>query len=124
MRAMIKAAESGDLEAQHNVGACYATGDKDGLKDEAEAIKWYTRAAEAGHRMSQYDLGFMLIQGEGAEKDIEKGLWWIEQAAEGGETYAARVLSDIYEKGLFGVEQDAEKAEYWNEKSGSFKDGI
>jgi TPR repeat protein len=48
MGSMIEAADSGDLEAQHNVGACYATGDWDGPKDEAEAINWYTRAANLG----------------------------------------------------------------------------
>ena len=39
MCTMIEAAETGDLEAQHNLGACYATGDWDGPKDEAEAVK-------------------------------------------------------------------------------------
>ncbi len=115
MHSMIEAAESGNLEAQHDVGACYATGDWDGPKDEREAIKWYTRAAEAGHPLSQYDLGFMLILGEGAEKDIEKGLWWIEQASANGEPHATRLLVDIYEKGLFGVVADPEKAKYLKE---------
>jgi TPR repeat protein len=45
---------------------------------------------------AQYGLGFMLILGEGADKDIEKGLWWIEQAARNGEGCAARLLADIY----------------------------
>ncbi len=121
MRSLIEAAERGDPEAQHNVGACYATGDWDGPKDEAEAIKWYTMAAQAGHAMSQYDLGFMLILGEGTEKDIEKGLWWMEQAANTGEAYASRVLSDIYQKGLFGVGPDSEKAHYWFERAGDIK---
>ncbi len=124
MRSMIEAAESGDLEAQHNVGACYATGDWDGPKDEAEAIKWYSRAAEAGHTLSQYDLGFMLILGEGADRDLEKGLWWIEQAAENGEACAARLLSDIYQKGLFEVEADAGKGKYWKKKYSKLEDGI
>ena len=124
IHSMIEAAENGDLEAQHNVGACYATGDWDGPRDEKEAIKWYTRAAEAGHSLSQYDLGFMLILGEGVEKDIDKGLWWIEQAAMCGECCAERLLVDIYEKGLFGVGSDPVKAKCWKEKSSRFKNGI
>ena len=124
MRSMIEAAERGDLQAQHNVGACYATGDWDGPKDEAEAIKWYTRAAKSGHAESQYDLGFMLILGEGADKDIERGLWWMEQAAENGEACAARLLSDIYQNGMFEVGDDRDKAEYWREKVGRLKGGI
>ena len=124
MSPLIRRAEKGHLDAQHNVGACYATGDWDGPKDEAEAVKWYTRAAESGHGESQYDLAFMLLLGEGTKKDVEKGLWWMEQAVRNGYTYAARVLSDIYKQGMFGVGIDDEKANYCNEKAGAIKDGI
>ena len=124
MRSMIEAAKSGDLEAQHNVGACYATGDWDGPKDETEAVKWYRSAAESGHALSQYDLGFMLLLGEGINKDIEKGLWWMEQAAKNGNASAARLLSETYQNGVFEVEADAEKAKYWEEKYAQLEDGI
>ena len=124
MRPLLAAAEKGDLGAQHDVGACYATGDWDGPKDEAEAVGWYTRAAESGHAMSQYDLGFMLCLGEGAERDAAKGLWWLEQAVANGDPYAARVLSDVYANGMFGVAPDRERAVYWNERAGDFKDRI
>ena len=124
MRLMLKEAEGGDLEAQHRVGACFATGDWEGPKDEAEAVRWYTKAAEAGHVMSQYDLGFMLLIGEGTEKDIQKGLWWLEQAAGNGGAYAARLLTDVYREGLFGLEPDGEKATRWDEKAGKLKQEI
>jgi TPR repeat protein len=74
--------------------------------------------------MSQYDLAFMLLLGEGTEKDVDKGVWWMEQAVKNGEICAARVLSDIYERGMFGIEADKEKAKYWGEKAGDYKDGI
>ena len=124
MREMIEAAERGDLDTQHHVGACYATGDWDGPKDAAQAIQWYTRAAEAGHPLSQYDLGFMLMLGEGTEKDIEKGLWWIEQAANNGEAHAARLLADIYETGHFEVIADPNRAKYWQERYEELRKGI
>jgi TPR repeat protein len=119
---VMKAAERGDLEAQHDLAAFYATDDSLGVKDEGEAVKWYTRAAERGHGQSQYDLGFMLLLGEGAEKDVAKGLWWLEQAVANGWEYAARLLSDVYEEGMFGVAPDREKAAYWDKKAGDFKD--
>ena len=124
MRLMLEEAERGNLEAQHHVGACYATGNWDGPKDEAEAVKWYTQAAAAGHAMSQYDLGFMLLLGEGTEKDTRKGLWWMEQAAGNGGTYAARLLTDVYREGIFGIEPDREKALRWKEKAGGLKPEI
>jgi len=40
-------AEQGDAEAQFNVGACYDNGTGVG-KDEAEAVKWYRKAAQQG----------------------------------------------------------------------------
>ena len=121
---LIAAAERGDLESQHDLAAFYATDDLSGYKDEAKAIEWYTRAAACGHGQSQYDLGFMLLLGEGTQKDVAKGLWLMEQAVANGWEYAARLLSDVYAKGLFSVESDSEKAAYWNERAGDFKDRI
>ena len=45
--------------------------------------------------MSQYDLGLMPTIGKGTEKEVGKGLWWVEQAANNGEVCAARLLTDI-----------------------------
>lgn len=46
---LIEAGERGFIEAQRELGALYATGDWIGGKDEAEAVNWYTKAAECGH---------------------------------------------------------------------------
>ncbi|MCA1568212.1 MAG: hypothetical protein LC803_21720 [Acidobacteria bacterium] len=96
---LIESAEAGDLSAQHNLAAFYAADDFAGQKN--EAVRWYTHAAERGHPLSQYDLGFMLCLGEGAGKEVAKGLWWMEQAVANGEPYAARLLSDVYAEGMF-----------------------
>jgi TPR repeat protein len=119
-----EAAQQGDLNSQHDLAAFYATDELLGLKNEAEAVKWYSKAAEQGHALSQYDLGFMLLLGEGTKKDVAKGLWWMEQAVANGWEDAARLLSDVYTRGLFDVEPNSDKAAYWNEKAGKFKDRI
>jgi uncharacterized protein len=110
---LIRAAEAGDLEAQHDLAAFYATDDLLGLKDEAKAVELYRRAAERGHAESQYDLGFMLLLGEGTGKDTAAGLGWLEQAAANGYAYAARLLSDMHRKGLFGVSANEDTAAFW-----------
>jgi len=53
-----------------------------GGKDAAKAIEWYTAAAEQGHAESQYDLGFMLLWGEGTDQNTLKGMEWLIKAAE------------------------------------------
>jgi TPR repeat protein len=114
---MLKAAAKGDPEAQHDLAATYATDDSWGIRNETKAINWYMKAAARGHGQSQYDLGFMLILGEGTEKNIQKGLWWMEQAVANGYEYAASVLSEIYEGGFLGVEANSEKAAYWKQQA-------
>jgi TPR repeat protein len=104
-----------ELDELHDVAARYATGEFPVSKDEGEAkaVELYREAAERGHALSQYDLGFMLILGEGTEKDEVKGLWWMEQAAANGCYIAARFLSDAYSNGYCGLEIDMEKASQW-----------
>lgn len=50
--ALLKLVEKGNLQAQHDLAAFYATDDLSGLKDEATAFRYYKRAAESGHAES------------------------------------------------------------------------
>ena len=49
-------AEAGVVEAQYRLGALYDDGEGV-VADAAEALKWYRRAAEAGHPRAQWRLG-------------------------------------------------------------------
>ena len=54
--ALVEKAEKGDSTAQYFLGAMYAKGE--GVpKDNAEAVKWFRKAAEQGHTDAQYILG-------------------------------------------------------------------
>jgi TPR repeat protein len=115
MSLLIEAGKRGSVTAQRELGAYFATGDWIGEKDEAKAIEWYTAAANQGHAESQYDLGFMLLLGEGTDKNTLKGMEWLIKAAEQGNDSACRLLADIFEEGMYDVASDDKKAKYWRE---------
>ena len=115
MNLLIEAGKRGSVEAQRELGACFATGDRIGEKDLAKAIEWYTAAARQGHAESQYDLGFMLLLGEGTETNTSKGMEWLIKAAEQGNDSACRLLGDIYAEGMFEVAINDEQAKHWKE---------
>jgi hypothetical protein len=73
--ACTKAAEQGDVTAQHNLGQIYnlAAGT---LKDYKQSVYWYTKAAEQGHAFAQYNLGGMYNRGKGTPKDDKQAVYW------------------------------------------------
>ncbi len=64
-------------------------------KDVTTAIRWYERAATAGHTGAQYNLGLMYLKGEGVVRNALKGLGWIEKAVDGGDEKAQALLQRI-----------------------------
>jgi len=51
-------ADTGDAAAQNRLGLIYQNGE--GVsQDDAEAIRWYLKAAEQGHADAQNNLGLM-----------------------------------------------------------------
>jgi TPR repeat protein len=124
LQSLTRLARKGDTSAQRELAAFYATDENFGLKNEAEAVKWYTQAAESGDAEAQYNLGLMIVIGEGTEKDLKKGIWWMEKSVKHGYKLAAHVLSIIYREGMYGVKPSRTKAASWNKKAGSFKDRV
>ena len=53
-------------------------------KDDTNAIKWYTRAAELGDAHAQYLLGRMYRKGEGVPQDYKTAFKWYKLSAEQG----------------------------------------
>ncbi|HMD76466.1 MAG TPA: hypothetical protein VKG86_03730 [Terracidiphilus sp.] len=62
-------AEQGDIGAQYFLGVT--------SKDGAESVKWLQLAAEQGDRVSIRFLGHKFIGGEGIEKSIVDGYFWL-----------------------------------------------
>jgi len=115
-RLLLRAGQLGSVSAQRELGAMYATGDWSGPKDLVEAAHWYRLAAEKGNARSQYDLGFMLLLGEGESKNTEEGLMWLERAGEMEDDSAYRLLADCYENGYYDVPVDSTKAALWRNR--------
>ena len=89
-----KAAEQGDVEAQHNLGLMYYNGE--GVaEDNAEAVKWFRKAAEQGYARAQYGLGFMYANGEGVPKDYGEAYAWFSISAAGGHKGAKEVRAKV-----------------------------
>ena len=92
---LLRAAELGSVQAQRDLGCCYATGEQVFPKDLTLARLWYGRAAEAGHADAQYNFGCMLLYAEGGPEEPEAGLAWVHRAAEQGDAAALHHLRNI-----------------------------
>jgi TPR repeat protein len=105
-------AESGDVEAQFQLGSRYHVG-VGVLENAAEAVKWYRLAADRGNAPAQQALGHMYDVGAGVpENDIE-AVKWFRLSAEQGYARAQSSLGSMYETGR-GVRENDVEAVKWN----------
>jgi TPR repeat protein len=89
-RTMINAA-AGDANAMTHLGLMYETGE--GVpRDDAQAVSWYRKAADAGEMVAMYGLGDMYENGRGVPKDYAQALSWYRKAAAAGSPDARESL--------------------------------
>ena len=60
------------------------------IKDAAEAVNWYRKAANQGHAKAQLNLGVMYARGEGIIKDDILAHMWLNISASKGNKTAAK----------------------------------
>jgi TPR repeat protein len=65
-------------------------------RDEAEAARWYKKAAELGDAEAQFKLGNMFYQGDGVPKDNVEARRWYRMAADQGHAESQRALQLLY----------------------------
>ena len=97
---------------EYNIGNFYEYGH--GVdKDINEAIKWYTKSAEAGFTYGMTCLGDVYYNGtQGAEKDYDKAFYWYSKAAKGNDRYGRYgrwMTAECYEYGR-GTDKNLKKA--------------
>jgi len=91
---LLETAESGDANAEFELGVRYAEGCGVDQSDE-EAVKWYRKAAENGNVNAQFNLGICYAFGDGVPKSEALALKWYGVAARNGDAEAARRLKLI-----------------------------
>jgi centrosomal protein CEP104 len=84
-------AESGDADAQYNLGCCFDEG-RGVAADHAQAAHWYDKAAAQGDPDAKFALGVCLHDGKGVDKDVKRAVALWEEAAEAGQEDAKFLL--------------------------------
>lgn len=122
----LKAAENGHVEAMYWLGEGYTVYAKDVAEYDVDDSKahfelgyyWLSKANMQKHATATLELAGYFRRGDVIEKDVEKSIKLVTQAAELGEVQAMRDLAFIYENAL-GTDANEEKANYWHEKEES-----
>lgn len=98
--AITAAAESGNVEAQWDMGILYLSGRNTLVpKDSEKAVYWLTKAAEQGNERAQFNLYFVYRDGEGVLRNPIIAGEWLIKASDAGLKQADRELASIY---MFG----------------------
>lgn len=106
---MLKAAESGDTEAQYKVGIEYCLGSPGTHVDYKKAAEWFQKAVDNGFLPAKRELGILYLRGEGVKADGEKAFSLLAPAAEAMDPNAMYHLALMYENGI-GTKKDLYKA--------------
>jgi TPR repeat protein len=84
---LMSKAESGDAEAELQLGSAYELGR--GVPQNCEmAAEWIMKAASQGNAAAQYNLGLRYAQGDGVAEDRAESNKWLKKATE--QSYLAR----------------------------------
>ena len=103
-------------QQKNDLGNNYYYGWKGKKKNYAEALKWYSMAAEEEHLNAQFQLARMYERGEGTEVDLEGAAEWYKKAAKRGHANSQFHLAQMYENGL-GMEKNLAMARFWYKKA-------
>ncbi|MFU8790377.1 MAG: J domain-containing protein [Methylobacter sp.] len=109
-------AEHGNAVAQFYVGLLYAKGQGGIPKNDKQAVGWFGKAAQQGHREAQTKLCYMYAIGKGVAQSYISAIDWCYKAAKQGDVTAQYNLGLMYEKGQ-GVVKDNSLAFSWYGKA-------
>src|SRR6266481_5266799 len=106
-------ADKGDAKAQYELARAFFSGTLGVAKDEAEAVKWFRKAAEQNVADAQFSLGVCYANGQGVAKDEAEAVKWYRKAAEQNVADAQYNLGVCYANGQGVTEDDAESVKWF-----------
>ena len=109
------AIEANNALAQNSLGAMYDKGE-DVPENNAEAVKWYRKAADQGNAVAQSNLGHKYLTGEGVPENHTEAVKWFRKAADQGFADAQISLGAMYYFGE-GVPENNAEAVKWFRKA-------
>src|SRR5471032_1189211 len=100
MKALQHAADAGSSEANHRLGLVFAEGLAGTARNDQRGAEYFEKAANAGHRRAQINIGILYFRGQGVARDLVQARAWLEKAAADGDPYAlytlARAMEDTF----------------------------
>lgn len=103
-----KAADKGNVVAQHNLGVIYLNGY--GVEKNYEtAVQLFRKASDNEYSSAQGKLGSCYFTGKGVKQDYSKAEFWLSKAAEQGNATAYVYLGVLYRN----IKKDYEQAAHW-----------
>ena len=109
VRLFRKAVRKNDELAFFNLGLCYDFG-KGVRQSDRLACKFYSKAALRGHVAAMCNLGAILVDYEGSQRD---GILWTRRAALRGDDKAQHNLGEWYANGECGLKKNRRLALKW-----------
>jgi len=101
-------ANLGDPRAQYDLAVLYDKG-LGVRQSNAEALRWYTRAAEQGDARAQYNLGLMYMNGQGVEPNLVLAYYWVSLSVAQGNANAPPAREYLAEKMTHAQIEEANK---------------
>lgn len=111
LRLLNPLAAEGNADAQVDLGKMYEIG-QGVAKNEAEAARWYRKAADQGDAQAQYNLGIMYDFGQGVPQSSAEAARWYSRAADQDHALSKYNLGLMYTHGR-GVPKDLVEAHKW-----------
>lgn len=109
---LVRAAESGDLDAMTEIAEHHRDGTAGFAKDGARMMTWYERAHRNGHVAATINMALALRNGTGTSKDTARSLTLLREAAAKRAPMAMYHLGIAYRDGI-GVTKSGKEAARW-----------